>query len=610
MGHQLEFHGFQISTGPKTDPAPPPSESLDAYSPVEDFPKEYGRFESDTPPPGELAAALEAQHTDGQEHAFRERGERPDSALTFCLFISHTPWVPARVESLKRLEAQLHGSPLGPPEVVIWAERAPNHTWSEHMWLAATRENTTHCVFLQDDITVAPRFWEILTAMVAARPDEPICLESVHQTIPLIAETGTPGVYTPDGMIGPGYVVPREWLAEAIQWKNTCLDSMKRAALNKAPRAPFGEDTLLGFFAAWKGTQIFQPIPAIIDHGSESSTYGNDGHARRRPLVRWDNLDLSPEGPEVLENPAYWAQPAPHVGLFYPSTPGVMRDWIPGLARETFLRLKRDNGAELARRITYTRRAANKTPAARIFVATPTRGPVAREHVVTLLQLARDEETSLETSWELVDSRYDSDDLVRVRSRFVRHFLEETDATHLLFLDADIALMPKVIRGMLRVNKDFVSTPYPQREGIPWAVALEHMKLGNPPETAYHYKVIPLGGPLEIQEDCTAEVARVGLGCALLSREMLETMCDAYSPSLVFDDEATGSETVALFNLMFYARPDKRRALLSEDFSFCERVRDCGYKIHIFLGEGSPADHVGSMVYRGALEAFGIRRNQ
>jgi hypothetical protein len=192
----------------------------------------------------------------------------------------------------------------------------------------------------------------------------------------------------------------------------------------------------------------------------------------------------------------------------------------------------------------------------------------------------------------------------------VHHFLEETEATHLFFVDSDVAFAPKVLRGMIRAQKDFVCAPYPQREGVDFKAVAAHVKHGNPPEASYGYKVfLPPGRTtFDIDSSQCAEIGRVGLGCCLLSRSMLETMCDAYSPSLVFDDEITASPTVALFSLMFSMRADGRRALLSEDISFCERVRDCGFKIHAYFGEGSPVDHYGEMCYKGALEAFGCKR--
>jgi hypothetical protein len=539
------------------------------------------------------------------------------SKHVITVYVSHTPWVPARVESYNRLCAQLteQGVTWKP-----WTEKAPNHVWSEHMWLDAIgHPGATHALFLQDDVRLAPNFRRALHALIDARPLEVICLESVHQMIIPLAEEGVCGVTTPDGLIGPGYVVPLDVLTEFAGWRTTSLMPGLLEHLKLPATKMFGEDTLLGMFCAVTGRNIFMPVPSLLDHDvSIASTYDNDSHGRRRPLVRWDNLSLlhsdgTPGGLEILENPNYWRQAAPNVGLFYPTTPKTLRAYVPSLSPERYAELKRDDGHALGRKIMYKRRAAGQMPQARILIATPTRGGqgVHPAHLSSILWVARDEEITFDTgAFELYDSRMETYDLVRVRSRAVRYFLEETEATHLFFVDSDVAFLPKVLRGMIRARKDFVAAPYPQREGIDFKLAAAHMRHGNPPEASYGYKVfLPKGKEqFDIDETQCAEIGRVGLGCCLLSRKMLETMVESYTPSLVFDDEVTGSPTVALFQLMFHFRKDGKRALLSEDISFCERVKGCGFKIHAYFGEGSPVDHYGEFCYRGALEAFGCKR--
>jgi hypothetical protein len=65
-------------------------------------------------------------------------------------------------------------------------------------------------------------------------------------------------------------------------------------------------------------------------------------------------------------------------------------------------------------------------------------------------------------------------------------------------------------------------------------------------------------------------------------------------------DTGEAIETVALFQLLIEAGPGPMRSLLSEDFSFVARARSCGFRAWAYLGDGSPLDHVGSHVFRGA----------
>jgi len=68
------------------------------------------------------------------------------------------------------------------------------------------------------------------------------------------------------------------------------------------------------------------------------------------------------------------------------------------------------------------------------------------------------------------------EDLVRVRCRALRFFLEETDCTHLLFWDADVggsdptgerACCALALMGMLAEDVDVICAPYP-RKRILW----------------------------------------------------------------------------------------------------------------------------------------------
>jgi len=64
------------------------------------------------------------------------------------------------------------------------------------------------------------------------------------------------------------------------------------------------------------------------------------------------------------------------------------------------------------------------------------------------------------------------EDLVRVRCRALRFFLEETDCTHLLFWDADVggsdptgerACCALALMGMLAEDVDVICAPYPRK---------------------------------------------------------------------------------------------------------------------------------------------------
>jgi hypothetical protein len=196
------------------------------------------------------------------------------------------------------------------------------------------------------------------------------------------------------------------------------------------------------------------------------------------------------------------------------------------------------------------------------------------------------------------------EDIVRVRSRFVRAFLE-TDCTDVLWVDADMSFTPLAVAGLLASGRDFVACPYPRKK-IHWDDVRADRR-GDPEAAAYHYAITLLPGGIEFDEGTqTGAIAGIGLGLALTSRVCLQGMVDHYRDALEFDDLLEGGPkpTVALFQLLMPRGESGRRGLLSEDHSFCRRWRDIGGDVHMYLGPGSPVDHVGPHYFRGHRKAF------
>lgn len=201
-------------------------------------------------------------------------------------------------------------------------------------------------------------------------------------------------------------------------------------------------------------------------------------------------------------------------------------------------------------------------------------------------------------------------DLARVRSRAVRKFLHETDATHLLFIDADVSFEPLVVSKMIAVGQEVVSVPYPKRD-VRWDLAYEAARSGKHPEHgAYEYVFRALSE--EVSSDGLVRVAGVGMGCTLISRWCLELMWsefvggDKHEDLRAWDNHPVdGGETVMLF-AMQWGEMNGKRHLFGEDLSFCNRWRELGGTCWMYVGEGSPASHHGHHYFRGTAEGFAL----
>lgn len=240
----------------------------------------------------------------------------------FALAIPHAGWKPDRVASLARLFEQLRGAPWVVP-TRVFSDREPNHVWSVKLWRSILEDDqATHLLQLQDDCQVNPTsFWRNLMDIVTAHPTEIIGLESVHPISESIHRTGGPNWYTTtDGLIGVAYVLPRASARDLLRWRAQSLRPGAAEALN--------EDQMIGLFAATTGRRIYHPVPTIVDHDVDlPSTYGNDGHGNRRPLV----TTVGAGG--VASPKSRWCpEPPPiHTGLMYGATPRLARRYVIGV---------------------------------------------------------------------------------------------------------------------------------------------------------------------------------------------------------------------------------------------------------------------------------------
>jgi hypothetical protein len=245
------------------------------------------------------------------------------SLITFSLGIPHCPWKPERVLSLSRLVTQL--GLRGGVTSRLFTDRAPNWQWSSDMWRWAAESGASHFVSLQDDAIVSPRFWIELTAMVEVYPNAVIGLESVHPQCTEALERGDRMITTSDGLIGVGYVVPVPKLRRFLEWRGNLI---------KGAVESITEDTLLCVWCISTGERIYHPVPTIIDHDTDiPSTYDNDAHKHRRPLVTWRVCE-----PGTTAD--WWRKgDVQHVGSFYDHGPArLARRWIRGATDEDWER--------------------------------------------------------------------------------------------------------------------------------------------------------------------------------------------------------------------------------------------------------------------------------
>lgn len=173
-------------------------------------------------------------------------------------------------------------------------------------------------------------------------------------------------------------------------------------------------------------------------------------------------------------------------------------------------------------------------------------------------------------------------DLVDLRNIFLTLWYDRSDATHLLFVDADMQFEPALIGGMLLADKPLVGCIYPKKR-LPLAW------VGSPLDPPAQ----PSGGLLEVEY--------LGAGVMLIRRDCVDAMIAADSVSIEIDLRKTAlagllephgaTRIIQAFDKTVTA--DDRK--LSEDFSFCHRYRQAGGKVYAAINH--TITHLGVMPF-------------
>jgi hypothetical protein len=190
--------------------------------------------------------------------------------------------------------------------------------------------------------------------------------------------------------------------------------------------------------------------------------------------------------------------------------------------------------------------------------------------------------------------------ITRSRNSLVAKFMDREDATHLMFVDADITFQPAQVLRMAAFGQDVVAGMYPLKLRD-WSVdAIARVRGGEGLETApLRYVGVACQGPARVAAGGFVTGEYAGTGFMMIRRGALQRMMAAY-PELKFEaahDRASlnpSPHQYALFDCMI---DPETRHYLSEDYTFCRRWRDIGGQIWL--------DTQGSLVHTGSHDFTG-----
>ena len=237
-----------------------------------------------------------------------------------------------------------------------------------------------------------------------------------------------------------------------------------------------------------------------------------------------------------------------------------------------------------------------------LFVATPCYGGVVTQSYMEAVFALALEAASRGLRLSLAMLGQDAL-ITRSRNTLVGRF-RETDATHLLFVDADIGFEPEDVFRLLSHERDVVGGLYPVRASIWDDAARSRLDRGEGPETAGFRYVGEPTGPAGADGLVPARYA--GTGFLLISRHAIERLVDAHPETrcrhahvATRSDRPEAPEAAAEFHALFDCLIDPTtRAYLSEDFAFCSRWRTIGGTV--WLDPTLSLSHHGMGEFRGA----------
>lgn len=180
-------------------------------------------------------------------------------------------------------------------------------------------------------------------------------------------------------------------------------------------------------------------------------------------------------------------------------------------------------------------------------------------------------------------------DIYLLRAQIVARFLEDKNATHLVMCDNDVGWGAfGLVRLVDHPDADIVAGAYPKRSD-PLRFMWRSKKQGH------------LTGDIHTS---LMDVLGMPAGFMCIRREVLEKMSAHYDAELGCWDAAYGADggapayIVRLFDPYWYTENGKRWTL-SEDYSFCQRALDLGFKVQ--MDAAIPMAHIGSKAWNGCV---------
>lgn len=239
-----------------------------------------------------------------------------------------------------------------------------------------------------------------------------------------------------------------------------------------------------------------------------------------------------------------------------------------------------------------------------IFFATPCYGGVLTDQF--FLSMFRVSQALMQNGINFRITTLRNESLIpRARNILTAMFMEDPNATHLMFIDADIEFDPESVLRMLAMNKNIVAAAYPKKT-VDWGGVSRAVQRGEKDpatfgaEYAINLKFADKATKRVNSKDGAVEVLDASTGFFMVKKEVVKAMFEAY-PELHYKND---SSIDPKFNKYCYSLFDTihdpvDNRYLSEDYTFCRRWQALGGRI--WVDPNTKLNHVGSFTFQGNL---------
>lgn len=195
--------------------------------------------------------------------------------------------------------------------------------------------------------------------------------------------------------------------------------------------------------------------------------------------------------------------------------------------------------------------------------------------------------------------------ITRARNSMAYDFLQ-SDATHLMFIDADITFNSADIVRMVQADKDIICGLYPKKE-INWKLVHDAVQKGVHYQDLGNYTgsfvVNLIGGASEQAGNVyePMEIDNGGTGFMLIKRSVFETLqptVPKYTNDMILIAEKDPQKKI-IDEFFATSIDEESNRLLSEDYHFCKIARKAGFKV--YAAPWAQLTHSGTYNFNGTL---------